>query len=398
MSEKRRDSKNRILRTGESQIKDGRYMYKYIDTNGKAKYVYSWKLVATDKVPAGKKDDICLREKIKSIQRDLSDGISREGGNTTVYELVKKYLSQKAGVKYNTKSNYKFILNIIQNEDFGKERISKIKVSDAKEWLIKLQADGRGYSTIRAVRGVLRPAFQMAVVDDLIRKNPFDFQLANVIVNDSETREALTEKQTTALLDFVKNDAHFNRYYEGIYILLNTGLRISEFVGLTIQDIDLEKGIINVNHQLLRKSTMEYIIETTKTTASTRLVPMTNEVKECFKHILANRKKPKQEPKIDGYQGFLYLDKNDMPMVALHWQKYFQHIREKYNKVNDEQLPCVTPHMCRHTFASRMAKSGMNPKALQLIMGHSEIGVTLNVYTHFGFEDAQREIEAICKV
>ena len=102
------------------------------------------------------------------------------------------------------------------------------------------------------------------------------------------------------------------------------------------------------------------------------------------------------KPMIDGKVGFLYLDKNDMPMVALHWEKYFQHICEKYNKIYKAEMPKVTPHVCRHTFCSNMAKSGMNPKTLQKIMGHSDIGVTLNTYTHVGFEDIQKEMKKIC--
>ena len=105
-------------------------------------------------------------------------------------------------------------------------------MSDAKDWLIKLQADGRGYSSLHSIRGVVRPAFQMAVDDDLIRKNPFEFQLATVVVNDSATREAITRKQERAFLEFVKQDKYFSKYYEEIYILFKTGLRISEFVGL----------------------------------------------------------------------------------------------------------------------------------------------------------------------
>ena len=396
MSEKRRDNKGRVLRNGESQRKDGRFMYKYTDNAGNIKYVYSWKLVKTDTVPKGVKDDLSLREKEKLIHRDLEDDISPCGGEMTVLDLVKKYVSQKTGVKHNTKANYNFVINIIKKEDFGKKRIDKVKLSDAKGWLIKLQSDGRGYSTIHSVRGVVRPAFQMAVDDDLIRKNPFEFQLATVVVNDSVTREALTRKQERAFLKFVKEDKHFSRYYEGIYILFKTGLRISEFVGLTIADIDLKNGVIDVNHQLQRKLNMEYVIEETKTECGTRLVPMTDEVKKCFRKIIENRKKPKTEPMIDGKVGFLYLDKNDMPMVALHWEKYFQHICEKYNKIYKAEMPKVTPHVCRHTFCSNMAKSGMNPKTLQKIMGHSDIGVTLNTYTHVGFEDIQKEMKKIC--
>ena len=395
MSGKRRDSKNRILRNGESQRQDGRYAFKYIDATGRQQFVYSWKLEKTDKTPQGKRDDISLREKEKLILKDLDDEIVPRGGEMTVLELVKKYLLQKTGVRHNTEANYKFVVNIIKKEDFGKKRIDKVKLSDAKCWLIKLQQDGRGYSSIHSVRGVVRPAFQMAVDDDLIRKNPFEFQLATVVVNDSVTREAITRKQERAFLEFVAQDKHFCRYYDGIFILFHTGLRISEFCGLTIADIDFKKKRIRVNHQLQRTSQMEYVIEAPKTEKGIRYVPMTEEVAECFRRIIKNRTAPKIEPIIEGYTGFLFLDKNDMPMVALHWEKYMQHILEKYNSIYKVQMPKITPHVCRHTFCSNMAKSGMNPKTLQYIMGHSDISVTLNTYTHVYFEDAQSELQRV---
>lgn len=395
MSEKRRDNRNRILRNGESQRKDGRYAFKYIDATGKPQFAYSWKLEKTDKLPTGKRDDLSLREKEKLIQKNIDDQIVPRGGEMTVEELVRKYLMQKTGVRHNTEANYNFVLNIIKKEKFGKRRIDKVKQSDAKCWLIKLQQDGRGYSSIHSIRGVVRPAFQMAVDDDLIRKNPFEFQLATVVVNDSVTREAITRKQERAFLEFVASDKHFCKYYDGIYILFKTGLRISEFVGLTLADVDMKNRKINISHQLQRKRNMEYVIEDTKTSSGTRVIPMTDDVYECFKRIIANRKKPKVEPMIYGKSGFLYLDKNDMPMVALHWEKYFQHICEKYNSIYKVQMPKITPHVCRQTFCSNMAKSGMNPKTLQYIMGHSDIGVTLNTYTHIGFEDAQEELQRV---
>ena len=402
MSVKRRDKKNRVLRNGESQRADGRYAYKYIDSNGKPQFVYSWRLENTDKIPQGKRDDLCLRDKEKLIQKDKDDQIVPNGGEMTVLELVKKYVNQKTGVRHNTEANYNFVINVIKKESFGSKRIDKVKLSDAKEWLIKMQRkDDRGYSSIHTIRGVVRPAFQMAVDDDLLRKNPFEFQLATVVVNDSVTREAITRKQERQFLDFVKNDKHFEKYYDGIYILFKTGLRISEFVGLTIDDIEFDKDRIKVDHQLQRKRNMEYIIEDTKTPSGIRYVPMMDGVKECFRRIIENRKKPKIEPSVADangklYCGFLFLDKNNMPMVALHWEKYFQHIREKYNSIYKVQMPKVTPHVCRHTYCSNMAKSGMNPKTLQYLMGHSDIGVTLNTYTHVGFEDAQAEMKKVC--
>lgn len=395
---RRKDSKGRVLNDGETQGKDGRYRYQYTDVLGNRKAVYSWKLLPADKTPTGKRKDLSLREKEKQILADLNSGIIPCGGNMTVLELVEKYISQKTGVRHNTQANYNFVINIIKKEDFGAKRIDKVKLSDAKAWLIKLQKDGRGYSSIHSIRGVVRPAFQMAVDDDLLAKNPFQFELATVVVNDSVTREAITRKQERQFLEFVKNDKHFCKYYEGIFILFKTGMRISEFVGLTISDLDMKNRKITIDHQLQRTRDMKYVIEDTKTSCGVREIPMTDEVHECFKTILQNRRKPKIEPIIDGKSGFLYLDKNGMPMVALHWEKYFQHIREKYNSIYKVQMPKITPHVCRHTFCSNMAKSGMNPKTLQYIMGHSDIGVTLNTYTHVQYEDAKKEMSDISEL
>ena len=395
MGEKRRDSKNRILRTGESQRPDGMYMYRYVDANGKTQSIYSWRLVETDAVPYGKKDNGALRERIKKIQRDLDDNMQAEGGGLTVLRLVEKYINQKRGVKPTTKAGYGTVINLLKEDSFGSKRIDKVRLSDAKGWLIKLQQeDGKSYSSIHSIRGVLRPAFQMAVDDDILRKNPFEFMLATVIVNDSVTREAISRKEERTFLEYVKNDAHYCKYYDGMYILFKTGMRISEFVGLTVSDLDMVKRTISIDHQLQRTGTSIYI-DTTKTTAGKRVIPMTDDVYECFERILTRRKPPKVEPMIDGYSGFLYFDKDGHPMLALHWEKYFQHAVEKYNRTYRIQLPKITPHVCRHTYCSNMAKSGMNPKVLQYLMGHSDISVTLNTYTHLKLEDAKEEMDKL---
>lgn len=392
MKSGRKDHKNRLLRAGESQDKEGRYRYSYYE-NGKQKSFYSWKLESTDKLPAGKKECASLREQIEKLQKkQLLYGKYSES-SYTVLDLVERYIGLKTGVRKSTQAGYKTVINVLKKEEFGSRKISDIRISDAKLWLIQMQKSGRGYSSIHTIRGVLRPAFQMAVDDDVLLKNPFEFQLATIIINDSIRREAIPKKQERMFLKFVKDDSHFSKYYEGIYILFKTGMRISEFCGLTIHDIDMKERTIDINHQLQRLSDMEYIIEPTKTNAGKRVLPMTQDVYECFQTILKNRKAPKKEPMIGKYVGFLYLDKNGMPMVALHWQKYFDHICEKYNKIYREQIPKITPHVCRHTYCTNMALAGMNPKTLQYLMGHSEIGVTLDVYTHVSFEDARDEVE-----
>ncbi len=174
-----------------------------------------------------------LREKEKIIAADMFNQIIPDGGKMTVTDLVEKYVSLKTGVRPTTAAGYRTVINTLKKEEFGSRRIDKVKLSDAKAWLIQLQKNGKGFSTIRTIRGVLRPAFQMAMDDDLIRKNPFGFELVTVVYNDSVTREALSREQERKFLKFVQEDSHFCKYYDGIYILFNTGLRISEFVGLT---------------------------------------------------------------------------------------------------------------------------------------------------------------------
>lgn len=393
---KRKDSRERILKENEQQRADGRYMYTYKDpTTGKKMYIYSWKLEARDKMPAGKKPDLSLREKEKLIEKDLRAGISYKAGGLTVLELVERYISIKTKVRPTTRAGYKTVINVLREDAFGKKKISDIKTSEAKMWLVGLQDGGRSYSSIHSIRGVVRPAFAMAVEDDLIRKNPFDFKLAEVLINDSVKRDALTPKQERDFLKFIKEDEHFSQFYDGMFILFKTGLRISELCGLTIRDIDLQGRTINVYKQLQYTGGKKAYIEQTKTDAGTRVLPMSDEVYEAFKRVISGRKKPRVEQMIDGVSGFLFLDEKGKPMVAYHWEKKFQHSVEKYNKIYKVELPKITPHVCRHTYCTNMAKSGISVKTLQYLMGHSDISVTMNVYTHLKLVDAQDELEKL---
>ena len=227
MSEKRKDNKGRVLKTGESQRKDLIYQYRYTDIHGKRQTVYSSDLKE-------------LREKEKVIQRQLDDGIDYAAGEVTVIALLERYISLKQGVRYNTKIGYNFVLNLIKKEDFGYRQIRNIKVSDAQQWIMKLHNDGKGYSTITSVRGVVKPAFQMAYNEDIIRRNPFDFKLIDVVPNDSQKRIAMTEEQQELWMGFIRKDKTYTKYYDEFVVLLGTGMRVSEFCGLTKCDLDFE--------------------------------------------------------------------------------------------------------------------------------------------------------------
>lgn len=378
--ERRKDSKGRVLRKGESERKDGRYQYRYNDAFGARKTVYANGLNE-------------LRDLEKRIEKDIGDGIDYSKGQMTVYELVERYLSLKQGMRYNTRIGYNFVSNILGKEPFSRLKVSNVKVSDAQKWIIKMYNDGKGYSTLSSICGVVKPAFQMACNEDVIRKNPFDFKITDVVPNNSKKREALTEDEQIEWLSFIKNDKTYCKYYDEFVVLLNTGMRVSEFCGLTSKDLDFNNRKINVDHQLVRERNGKYYVEKTKTQAGCRFIPMTNEVFQSLKRIIENRPKLKIEPFVDGYTGFILVDKNGNPKIALHIENEIRWSLKKYKKLFPNKPPIiVTPHVLRHTFCTNMINAGMDAKKLQYLMGHSDVSTTLNIYTHMGYEKASEQM------
>ena len=394
MSEKRRDSKNRILRSGESQRKDGRYAYKYTDTFGKPQFIYAWKLVPTDKTPAGKRDDISLREKEKAIRKDLDDGIDTVGKKMTVCQLYAKQIRHRGNVKHNTINGRKRLMKLLEQDRLGSCRIDSVKLSDAKEWALRMAEKGIAYSTISNDKRSLKAAFYTAIQDDCIRKNPFDFKLNTVIEDNTQPKEPLTQAQEKELLDFVQGDKVYQKYYDELIILLGTGLRISECCGLTDTDLDFENRIINVDHQLLYSSEIGYYIEKPKTESGIRQIPMTESVYRALQNVLKNRRGTSII--VDGYSNFLFVGKSGKPKTAVLYNNMLRGLVKKYNKSRKVALPKVTtPHTFRHTFCTNKANAGMNPKALQYLMGHANIIMTLNYYAHANFDSAKAEMDRL---
>lgn len=391
MSEKRRDNRGRILRTGESQRPDGRYRFKYTDPFGKEQSVYSWKLVPTDRVPKGKRDCLSLREKEAQIKKDLADRIDSKGAKLTLCQLYQKQNASRSNVKKSTVSGRRNLLKILESDKLGSRSIDSIRPSDAKEWALRMRENGYAYQTISNHKRSLSAAFRIAIEDDYVRKNPFDFKLSDVLENDRKGKEPLTEKQEELLLAFVKGDSTYRRYHDAILLLLKTGLRISELCGLTLNDLDFENRLIRVDHQLLRNKEAGYYIETPKTKSGTRQVPMSEEAFQALKRAIADRKNI-QPIVIDGYRDFLFLNQKGYPMTGAYYTTTMRKLVQKYNKSHEEKLPSISPHLLRHTFCTRLAGKNMNPKSLQYIMGHANINITLNLYTHVSLEGVKAEM------
>lgn len=397
MSEKRRDNRNRILRDGESQRGDGRYCYKYKDYDGKCCYVYSWKLDVRDSLPAGKRNDLSLREKEKNIKDRLNENVITHMSSMQVIEIIDRYTSVKTGVKGTTRTVYKTIQKLVCKYPFAYLSIDKVKITEAKRFVIQLKDDGYSYNYINNVLGVLKPAFEQAVQDDLILKNPFAFKLRKVINKDCAEKDALTQEQEDSLLKFTR-ESRYKRVYPVMYILFNTGMRISEYCGLTISDLDFEKKRITIDHQMLKIDNVRHVTSP-KSTSGVRIIPMTDDVAECFKVLLCKREKTVKkygEPIIDGYIGFINIYQGTVS-TSYHWEKMFRKVCELYNKEHPDAPIYITPHGCRHTFCTKMMRRNMNPKSLQYIMGHSSAEFTMKEYTHFDSDTAEVDFRAVTR-
>lgn len=394
---KRKDTKGRVLKNGEYQEANGRYVFKYY-VDGKRYVIRSWKLVKSDKVPDGKRDGLCLRDMEKNIQFKLNEYVKFEGANLTVFELVEKYDAQKLGIRKNTMVGHTTVRRYLEKDPFGKKKIETVRIIDAKQFMIQLKEEGKSYSTLCSYRGVIRPAFRMAVDDELISRNPFDFPISDIMMNNAVKRDALTNDEQKRFLKFVKEDSHFSKFYECFYILIHTGMRISEFCGLTYKDVDFKRMTITISRQLQYHGANNYWIEKCKTNSGLRTIPIPKndiELMRCFKTLCSQARMRKNQPEVDGIKGFLYLSEAGKPLVAFQWAKKFEYAILHHNRIYKKELPKITPHICRHTYCSNMIKAGVNPKVVQYLMGHSSSEITLNIYTHIHLEDVIEELEGV---
>ena len=381
MSEKRKDKKGRIFRSGEGQRPNKTYFYRY-HRNGDKKWCYVYAPTLEE-----------LRQKEEVIQRDLLDGIDYAAGEMTVIEFVTRYMNLKRSLKENSFRAYDSVINRIREDPFGQKPIKTVKLSDAKGWLVFLHDSGIKQNTIGVLQSVVRPAFEMAMDDDIIRKNPFKFKLSDVVPKDAYVRDALTKEQQEKYLQFVQDCG--GNYYDDIVILLGTGLRVSELYGLTRADIDFDRRCIHVRRQLCRTAEKPYFVTPPKTKSGIRNVPMTDAVYMALMRVVKARTHPKVELLVDGHSGFLFLDKSGMPKVAMHLENYMRDLQARFEKAYGKPVPRITPHVLRHTFCTNVQQAGLDVKSLQYLMGHSNASVTLDVYTHSSFDSVERAFEQI---
>ena len=408
-----RDKKGRRLRKNESEMPDGRYRYRYTDKAGKRHVVYAYRLVASDKILEGKKQHTPLRELEKQIERDLEDGIKIADSKMTVNQLIERYLETKTGLTVTTIENYRHMWRKNIKDTLGTMRIRDVKRSDILRFYADLYKN-RHFSknTIQLYQNLLYPAFELCKDDSIIRNNPCKGCMRNYAVTRTESpRSALTQTQVNNLLEYLAHDKIFHYAYNIIDFMLDTGVRMGECIGLTYDDIDFENRTVSINHQVLyrkKDGRINYYANPTKTKKE-RIIPLSQRAYDALCRQKAENYFLSlcNDFEVDGYRHFVFLNKRLKCHTQGSLTRTFHSIQENYNKEEElrareedrepEYMPAFTGHILRHTFCTLRALGGMNPKVLQYLMGHANISVTLQIYTHLNMDILQEEVEKFDK-
>lgn len=400
MAEKRKDSKGRNLRDGEDQMPDGRYRYRYMDQSGKRQAVYSWTLVGTDKTPPGKRIGLCLRDKEKAIEKDIQDGIDgKKAEKLVLNDMFDLYMEGKHELKQSTRTNYLYMYKKYVSETIGKKNIASIKYSDIKRFYNSLIRDqGFKPNSMEIINTILHPTFTLAVRDGYIRNNPTDGVMAEIKKShnwEKPKRHALSIEEQEAFIDYVSKSDIYNHWLPLFTVFLGTGCRVGEIIGLRWKDCDFENQTISINHNLVYRQqdngSCEMHITTPKTAAGCRTVPMLVEVKRA---LLQERKRQMREggsrAVIDGYTGFVFTNRFGYVHNPQTINRAIERIYKAFNKEEADRAkkerrePLVIRHFSvhnlRHTFCTRFCENETNIKVIQDIMGHSDIGTTMNIY------------------
>lgn len=401
MNTAKKDSRGRVLRSGEAQREDGRYMYRYTDSGGTRRTVYSWRLVSTDKLPPGKAECKALRDMEKTIRRDLEDGIkSYEAGGTCVNDLFDSFMELRQDLRPATRANYVCLYNKHVRDGFGIKCMNNIKPTDVKKFYLSLGKEkGLARSTIEKLNAILLQLFNNAVMDGLLRTNPASNVLPTLkdFAREKRRRAAMTEEEQEAFLRYVKNSDTYMRLAPLFIVLLGTGMRIGEALGLQWSSCDFDKNLITVDHTIAYKmdedGTFRYLIGKPKTKAGARTIPMLSDVRRALLEEKVRSKPSKESFCVDGYTDFIFLNNNGKVFSNSYIYDAIQSIVTDYNReeafaaAHEKRQPLLLPklsaHIFRHTFCTRLCENKtdiQDIKIIQDVMGHKNIRVTMDIY------------------
>ena len=402
MAKVRKDLRGRSLRKGEVQrSSDKRYMYTYTDPMGRRKFIYANDLAE-------------LREKEAKLMKDQLDGLDLYvAGKASVNDTFDRYMSTKYNLRESTKSSYLYTYDHYVRDTFGKKRIADIKYSDVLQFYYYLLNEVKiSLGTLDTVHCLLHPTFQLAVRDEIIRNNPTDGVMKEISRESGKNRgirHALTVEQQRAFMEYIANHPIYYHWWPMFTVLLGTGCRIGEALGLRWQDLDYDKRTISINHSLSyyqkpesNKSVLR--ISKPKTEAGIRTIPMLDIVKDAFEMLYEEQlENGFNESEIDGMSGFIFCNRFGTvpnPQTVNHTIKRIANsynadgvVRAKKERRDPIILPNFSCHHLRHTFCTRLCENETNLKVIQSIMGHRNIETTMDIYAEATEEKKQESFE-----
>ena len=390
MAKVRKDLRGRSLRKGEVQrSSDKRYMYTYTDPMGRRKFIYANDLTE-------------LREKEAKLMKDQLDGLDLYvAGKASVNDTFDRYMSTKYNLRESTRSSYFYTYDHYVRDTFGNKRIAEIKYSDVLQFYYYLLNEVKiSLGTLDTVHCLLHPTFQLAVRDDIIRNNPSHGVMSEIKKKPGRNhgvRHALTVEQQRAFMNYTSNSPVFNHWAPLFTVLLGTGCRIGEIIGIRWEDIDLEKRLININHSVTyyprraETTKCEFAVSLPKTEAGIRTVPMMEPVYNAFMEEYEYQKENGfSTVTLDGMEGFIFTNRFGNLHNPQAVNRTIKRIRENYNAEEilkakkEKREPIIIPHFSchhlRHTFCTRFCENETNIKVIQAVMGHANIETTMDIY------------------
>lgn len=407
MAKSRKDERGRALRKGEVQrASDKRYMYTYTDPLGRRKFIYAQDLTT-------------LREKEKQLMKDQLDGLDLYvAGKATVNDTFDRYMSTKYDLRATTRSNYLYIYDRFIRETFGRKKIAGIKYSDVLQFYYHLlNEEELALGTLDSIHTLLHPTFQLAVRDEIIRINPTDGVMKEVSKKAGKargTRHALTIQQQRAFMEYIANHPVYYHWWPLFTVLLGTGCRIGEALGLRWEDLDYENRIISINHSVVyypvgdtRRSVMR--ISKPKTEAGIRNIPMLDIVYDAFQMEYEEQSETgHNETELDGLNGFVFINRFGSVPNPQSVNRTIKRIIQSYNAEEviqakrERRQPLILPdfscHHLRHTFCTRLCENETNLKVIQAIMGHRNIETTMDIYAEATDSKKQETFEHLSKL
>jgi integrase len=364
-----KDLRGRELGKGICQRKDGLYTARFTDREGKRRQKYFNKLQE-------------CRKWIADMQFAAEHSDISAGSDMTVDAWFNYFMEniKKPTVRSRTEKNYldRYTINI--KPHIGNMIISEVKPLHCQNILNNMKEDYRT-SSIETTRVVLHSIFDSAVDNELLLVNPVKKSVKTPEGKPLKESRVLTIEEQKVFLEGVKGTRFYNQYA----FILQTGFRVGEMIALKWSDIDFNSNLIHISKTMHRNEKKdEWILGPAKSSSGIRDIPITQ---VCREILLAQKEKIKSQKIINkDFEDFFFVNEKGRPLTAT---SYDVDIMKKTKLLDINHF---SMHTLRHTYATRCIEAGMRPKTLQMLLGHSNISVTMNLYVHVTETEKQFEI------